>query len=367
MPVIRVFLFIATAMLMAVACDKNVERSQSKVHPTADYYKYLQRVKEFELNETQSSFIRTYQKRFSEMDKVYELDDFLLTSFVWKILIADKDIYILDINQLMMFRVTSDNQIDTLAMKGKGPGEISSPKTFALEGDQLYITDYVNGLFSINLNNGEYNRISDGLNIEDFEVVDNNVVIKRFISSADAFYSSFKNIIIIDSNGLEANKFGNTYLDDHVWALSFYQQGQIAVSQSKRLLLEYDKFLPVIEKFTIDGKLIWSRRVPNFMIVNIKSQPGQWRVDEPYLGEKANLFNTIRSMHILSDSVAIMQIDKVSWTEGSIYESGKIKTYLMNLNTAEITELQNLYRIRAIDDHSVVLELKKNKFVLYSY
>ena len=354
-------------MLIAVACDKNVERSQSKVHPTADYYEYLQGVEEFELNETQTTYFTTFQKRFSAMEKVYELDDFLLTSFVWKILIDDQDIYILDINQLMMFRLRPNNQIDTLAFKGRGPGEISSPKTFALEGDQLYITDYINGLFSIDLNNGEYNRISDGLYVEDFEVVDKHFVIKRFISSDDALYSTFKNIKIIDSNGLEANKFGNTYLDNHVWALSFYQQGQIAVSQSKRLLLEYDKFLPVIEKFTIDGKLIWSRKVPNFMIVNIKSQPGQWRVDEPYLGEKANLFNTIRSMHMLSDSVAIMQIDKVSWTEGSIYESGKIKTYLMNLNTAEITELQNLYRIRAINDHSVVLEVKKNKFVLYSY
>lgn len=321
---------------------------------------------ELPVSENKNGYIKSLNKRLNERIKILDLEK-LLISGKGDSFITDHEIYIIDNNQIFLFRVDFNGRLDTVSVKGSGPGEISSPLAIDVFNDEVYILDGVNGLIKFDSK------------LDTATVYSNQSILysQNFIATADYLYFLQKiDIQYVDESGTHNNilrrlheqkddskdqRFGKGYFHNHIMGANFFNEGVLIDSQKDSSIIEFNNLLPVIKKYSYDGELIWIKGVKNFQVLEIVSVPNAWMISDRFRTDGDSEFNAIETVHDFKQYV-IFQLSEEKWPR----EKRPLATYIMNKENSKIYKLDISSEIMAISNSHVLLYESDTK-QLYRY
>jgi hypothetical protein len=346
---------ITAACLVAVfvCCD---ESSNNRItQPIFNVNSITSDFIELPVSDNNDGYIKSLNKRLNERIKTLDLEK-LLISGKGDSFITDNEIYIIDNNQILLFRVDFNGSLDTLSVKGSGPGEISSPVAIDVFNDQLYILDGVNGLIKLDLN------------LDTATVYSSQSILysQNFIATTDFLYFLQKiDLHYVEESGMHNNilrrlheqkgdgkdqRFGKGYFHNHVMGANFFNEGVLIDSPLDSSIIEFNHLLPVVKKYSYDGKLIWVKGFKNFQVLEIVSVPNAWMISDRFRTDGDSEFNAIETVHDYKQYV-IFQLSKEKWPR----EKRPLVTYIMNKENSKIYKLDITSEIMSISDSHLLL------------
>lgn len=353
-----VFMFIYYALL--VSCETN--NASKIIHPTQENLLSDEEVsfliRKDSINNGNSDLylistrIRAAQLE-NELGGPTQIDDNVLGSII-DASFHNGNIYLLDKQKrnISVYDMVG-NYISTIARSGRGPGELSNPKTIIIHNDSLFV---LNQHFDIqfymrksNVDGFEpYTQLNLKNRPDDFCINNGKLFVNTLpIADESANLEEANNISSFDLKNLdvETTTFGNMYISDSWFGKMHMSMGGILCSPNSSTIIQYFRYVGQLYAFDHEGEIVWKSKFNNFRHLELIEQGGSLGPDR---SKPVDNFDVIENLVYLNDNFFIVQIFNREMSEDQ--SKTIIETYLVDFDTGEGAFISsNMPKILSVD------------------